>query len=60
MKKGMIVFKLTAELDQITEKVEKEDLLEAFMDILEAFGIEVTGEISIMDIETEEIPDGKE
>jgi hypothetical protein len=60
MKKGMVVFTLTAELDEITEKVEKEDLLEAFMGILEAFGVEVTGEVTVVSVDTEEVPDGKE
>jgi len=56
----MVVFTLTAELDEITEKVEKEDLLEAFMGILEAFGVEVTGEVTVVSVDTEEVPDGKE
>ena len=53
MKKGRVIFTLSADLDEITEKVEKEDLLEAFIGILEAFGVEVDGEVTVICIEVE-------
>lgn len=56
MKKGKVVFTLSADLDEITEKVEKEDLLEAFIGILEAFGVGVDGEVTVICIDTEEAP----
>jgi hypothetical protein len=59
MKKGRVVFTLSADLDEITEKVEKEDLLEAFIGILEAFGVEVDGEVTVICIEVEEVPSEK-
>jgi len=59
MKKGRVIFTLSADLDEITEKVEKEDLLEAFIGILEAFGVEVDGEVTVICIEVEEVPSEK-
>ena len=59
MKKGRVVFTLSADLDEITEKVEKEDLLEAFIGILEAIGVEVDGEVTVICIEVEEVPSEK-
>ena len=57
MKKGKVVFTLTAKLDEITEKVEKEDLLEALLAIFEAFGVEVDGEVTVICIDIEEVTD---
>ena len=59
MKKGKVIFTLTAELDEITEKVEKEDLLEALLGIFEAFGVGVDGDVTVISIDTEEVPNEK-
>ena len=59
MKKGRVVFTLSADLDEITEKVEKEDLLEALLAIFEAFGVEADGDVTVICIDTEEAKDEK-